>query len=130
MGTEYTFYDYIDADGDGINAINNWLHTDGKDSKAFFDQVILHLEASPPPWMSKYTKMMHDDWKGFIEVRKTGSIQYRLIGKMIGRNIYLVACAIHKDQYFYTTVSARLAIERVKQMVVNPSKYRRYHDYR
>lgn len=130
MSKEFTFFDYFDADGNGSNVINDWLHNNGKDSKAFFNQIIPHLEESPPPWMSKYTKFMRDDWQGFIELRKTGSIQYRLIGKMIGRYIYLIACAIHKDQYFNATVSPKVASERVKQMVVNPKKYRRYHDYR
>jgi len=129
MGTEYTFYDYIDADNDGSNVINSWLHNDGSASKAFFDQIIPYLEESPPPWMSKYTEKMRGKWKGFIEIRKTGSVQYRLLGQMRGRKIYLVACAIHKAPYYLTTVTPNKALLRIEQMDKNPTKYRRYHVY-
>ena len=48
MIKEYTFYDYIDENGNNI--IKNWLNGDAKDAKAHFNQVIPHLEATPPPW--------------------------------------------------------------------------------
>ena len=48
MGSEFTFYDYINADGDGTNVINNWLNGDGKKTKAHFNRMIGYLEASPP----------------------------------------------------------------------------------
>ena len=40
MSSEFTFYDYIDADGDGINVIKDWLNGEGKLAKAFFTMII------------------------------------------------------------------------------------------
>src|SRR4030042_4423938 len=108
MGSEFTFYDYIDADGSGVNVIERWLNGDGKPAKAFFTMIIGQLEASPPPgtrdsvWRRPYTTLMKGKWDGFIEFRKTGSVQYRLIGQMEGRNVFLVACGIHKGQNYKT----------------------------
>lgn len=129
MDTEYTFYDYIDADGDGSNVIKSWLNGAGKDAKAYFTHIIPYLESSPPPWITKYTTLMRGDWDDFIELRKTGKVQYRLLGKMIYRNIYLVACGIHKDQNYITSVTPATALIRVSQMITNPAKYGREHEY-
>ena len=139
MGSEYTFYDYIDADGGGVNVIKKWLDGEGKPAKAYFMNMILNLEASPPPhtldsvWGKPYTKKMTskkgENWKGFIEFRKTGTIQYRIIGQMHGRNVYLVATGIHKGQRFVTDISPKTAIERIEQMIQAPAKYRREHEH-
>ena len=135
MGSEYTFYDFIDAEGDGTNVINSWLNGEGKNAKAYFTIMISNLEASPPPrtkdsvWGEPYTKSMKADWKGFIELRKPGSVQYRLLAQVQGRSVFLVACGIHKGQNFRTTVSPQTASKRVKQMIDNPARYRREHEY-
>lgn len=129
MGNEFTFYDYIDADGGGNNIIKCWLNGTGKDAKAHFTLIIPYLESLPPPWMTKYTKLMEDEWDDFIELRKTGKVQYRLIGRMVKRNIHLVACGIHKDQYYTTDVTPQKAKARVSQMISDPAKYGREHEY-
>ena len=136
MSSEFTFYDYIDADGGGTNIISNWLNSSGKDAKAFFTMVIGQLEASPPPgfsdsvWGSPYTKPMKGKWDGFIELRKKAKgVQYRILGQMDGRNVFLVAYGIHKKPYYETDVSPQIALQRVNQMKNNPSKYRREHEY-
>ena len=134
MGKEFTFYDYLDADGDGSNIINGWLNGDGKDAKAHFTNVIPHLEVTPPPWSTKYVTFMSRDWKGFIELRKTGRsktgrIQYRVLGQIQKRDVYLVAYGIHEGKDFPTDVPPDKASIRVKQMIENPAKYRRQHDY-
>ena len=127
MGTEYTFYDYIDENGN--NVIKNWLNGEAKDAKAHFNQVIPHLEATPPPWSTKYVKRMKYDWKGFIELRKTGSLQYRLLGQMRNRDVYLVAFGFHKGKYYTTGVAPEIAAVRVSQMIDWSAKYRRKHEY-
>jgi len=135
MGAEYTFYDYVNADGDGTNVIKRWLNGDGKDAKAHFTMIIKNLEASPPPrtadsvWGEPFTKPMKGDWDGFIELRKTGSVQYRLLGQKQDRSVYLVAYGIHKGQNYITDVSPQTASRRVKQMIDNPTRYRREHEY-
>ncbi len=126
MGIEFTFYDYIDETGNNI--IKNWLNSEAKDAKALFNQVIPHLEATPPPWSTKYVIRMKYDWKGFIELRKTGKIQYRLLGQIRNRDVYLVAFGFHKGKYT-TDVAPEIAAVRVSQMIANPAKYRRKHEY-
>lgn len=136
MGSEFTFYDYIDADGGQDNVIRNWLNGEGKPSKPYFTVIIAHLEASPPPaskdtvWREPYTKLMRGKWRGFLEIRKKAkNVQYRLLGKMQDRSVFLVGYAIHKDQYYSTDVLPETASKRVAQMINNPAKYRREHEY-
>jgi hypothetical protein len=131
MGIEYTFYDYIDVGG--INRINAWLNGEGRLAKAFFNHIISNLEASPPPkskdsvWHPPYTIPMKRQWKDFIEIRKTGSIQYRLICKMENREVFLVATGFHKGSY-ETDITPETTRERVTRMKNNPERYRREHD--
>lgn len=136
MGSEYTFYDYINADGGGENVIKSWLNGEGKDSKAHFTMIIPLLEASPPPrtadsvWKKPYTEPLKREWDGFIALRKTGSVQYRLLAKMIDRSVYLVACGVHKGGETYETdATPQTALIRVSRMINNPARYRREHEY-
>jgi hypothetical protein len=138
MGSEFTVYDYIDADGDGANVIRSWLNGDGKLAKAYFTMLIPRLETSPPPgskgsvWGGKHTKFMEnkrEKWYGFIELRKLGKVQFRLIGRMQDRSVFLVACGIHKGHNYDTDVSPQTALSRVTQMINNPTRYRRNHEY-
>lgn len=135
MGSEFIFYDYVDADGDGSNVIKCWVNGEAKSAKSFFLMVITTLAASSPPrangtfWTPKYAKMMKGEWRGFWELRKTGSVQYRLLARIVGRNVFLVACGIHKGQNYTTDVSPQKALVRVHQMQTNPAKYRREHEY-
>lgn len=136
MTKEYTFYDYIDADKGNTNVINIWLNHEAKDSKFHFNEIIKHLEASTPPgtqgsfWIKQYAKRMKGEWEGFWEIRRqVKNVQYRLLGWMNRRDIYLVACATHKEDYL-PIVSSTTAKNRVRQMIDNPKKYRRNHDNR
>ena len=138
MIREFTFYDYIDADGDGTNVIRSWLNGDGKPAKAHFTMMIPRLEASPPlgskdsVWGEPHTKLMKDKvekWHGFIELRKLGKVQYRLIALMQDRSVFLIACGIHKEHNYRTNASPQTALSRVTQMINNPAKYRREHEY-
>lgn len=136
MVTEFIFYDYVAADGDGANIIKTWLNRDGKIAKAYFTNMIGQLEVSPPHgkidsvWKMPYVRDMDGRWAGFIELRKeVKNVQYRLIAQMRGRSVFLVACGIHKDQNFTTDVSPQTASNRVIQMIDNPGKYRREHEY-
>ena len=135
MGSEFTFYDYFDADGARVNVIRAWLNGEGKEAKAWFTIMIGQLEASPPPgfqdsvWKRPYTYPLEDEWDGFIEIRKTGSVQYRVIAQMKNRNVFLIGCGIHKGQYFKIDVTPATASNRVSQMISNPERYRREHEY-
>ncbi len=135
MGTEYTFYDYIDADGDGSNVIKSWLNGEGKLALASFIIAISLLEGSPPGgmvdsvWKRPYVIDLKGEWKGFIELRKkVKRIQYRLIGKRMNRNVFLVTWGFHDGQGWHTDIPPKTALIRVNQMTTNPTKYRREHE--
>jgi hypothetical protein len=73
---------------------------------------------------------MKRQWKGFVEIRtEAKNVQYRILGQMKGRSVFLVACGIHKGQNYSTDVSHQTALNRVHQMENNPAKYRREHEY-
>ena len=134
MGSEFTFYDYIDADGDNVNVIKDWLNGDGKQAKAYFNRMIGYLEESPPTgsedsvWRDPYTWPLHGEWKDFIEIRKeVKKVQYRLIGKVEDRCVFLVTSGFHKGSW-EADVTPETSKERVAQMKNNPAKYRREHD--
>ena len=135
MGTEFTFYDYIDADRSGANIIKGWLNGNGKPAKARFNTMIRYLEASPPDglqgsvWTDPfYVWHLRGEWRGFIEIRKEiQRVQYRLIGKVEGRNVFLVTWGFHKGTW-ETDVTPQTAKDRVSEMKNSPEKYRSEHD--
>jgi len=136
MGNEFKFFDYVDSDGDGTNVIKGWLNGGGRQAKAYFNRMIPYLEASPPAgsvdsvWHAPYTWPLHNEWKHFVEIRKkVQRVQYRLIGKVEGRNVFLVTWGFHKGRW-ETDITVQTAMERVAQMINNPARYRREHDYR
>lgn len=138
MGAEFTFYDYIDANGDKANVIKEWLNGEGQPAKLWFTMTIGYLEASPPQgfadsvWGDPYTERMEKkrgvDWSGFTALRKKGKVNYRLIGEVRDRKVFLVAHGVHKGQNYPTDISPKTASERVSQMISDP-KYRREHEY-
>ncbi len=135
MGSEFTFYDYIDADRSGANLINRWLKGDGKPARMYFATTIGLLEVSHPRgfndsvWGHPYVRFMDEDWDGFIELRKeVGNVQYRLLGKVIDRHVFLVTWGVHKTQNYKTDISPQTASDRVNQMIKNPARYRREHE--
>ena len=135
MDKEYIFYDYVDADGTGRNVIKDWLDGDGRLAYGHFTRMIPILEATPPgsgTWGDPYVEVMvnkrHRNWDGFIALRKKKDV-HRIIGKRIGRAVYLVATGIHKgNQRYKTDVSPRTASTRVDQMIAG-AKYRSEHEY-
>ena len=136
MGSEFTFYDYIDAGSNGANVINEWLNGEGKPAKAFFNRMIGYLESSPPVgsqdsvWNFPYTRLLNKEWKGFREIRKEAKgVQYRLICKIEGRDVLLVTWGFHKGTW-ETGVTPQRAKERAVQMNTYPGTYRREHDIR
>ena len=137
MGSEYTFYDYIDTGETGQNIINSWLNGDAKEAKAYFNRIIGYLEGSPPPgsqdsvWHKPYAYPLHNAWNGFIEIRrKVKGLQYRLIGMIDVRNVLLVTWGYHRGGKWETDITPKTAKERIKQMQSNPIEYRRLHDNR
>src|SRR3990167_2146209 len=80
MGAEFTFYDYVDADGQ--NVIHKWLQSIPKGAKAKFNNRLRHLEATPPgQWTRPLVETLDGHCAGLFEVRvAVGRIQYRILG--------------------------------------------------
>ena len=137
MSTEHRFYDYINIDGS--NLIEVWLSGDGKASRARFINRLEMLSGSPPSgkqdsvWKSKYVKPLTGGkwgkYKDFIEIRvKENNIQYRLIGKKIDREIFLVSWGFHDGKGWHSDITPATAQERANRMIANPATYRREHE--
>lgn len=136
MGTQHTFHDYIDADGGGGNIIKDWLNDGASAANANFIIRIELLEASPPGgfedsvWRPPFVISLKGKWKGFIEIRtKANNNQYRLIGKKVGRDIFLVTWGFHDGKGWHSDVTPTTAQERVNRMIDNPTVYRRDHEF-
>lgn len=136
MNAEHRFYDYVDSDGH--NVIENWLNTEGKNARARFILRIEQLAGSPPGgteisvWKPPFVKpLTASKWKqvqDFIEIRvKENKKQYRLIGKKLGRDIFLVGWGFHDSKGWNTEITPVTAQERAGQMIDNPFKFRREH---
>lgn len=136
MGSEFKFFDYFDADGSGTNIIKDWLNGEARLAKMHFDSVIRNLRNSSPTssqgsvWSSpKYIVHLHNEWKGFIEIkRRAKRIQFRLIGRVEDRTVFLVTWGYHQGDWA-PGITPQKAWERVYQMKNSPAIYRREHDF-
>ena len=79
MGFYWTFYDYVDENGE--NLINRWLNNEGKKAKSKFNSWIRHLEGTAPgKWKRPLIDTLTDDCEGLLEIRAIQSgINYRLL---------------------------------------------------
>ena len=79
MGSEFTFYDYVDASG--VNVIHDWLETIPLQAKAKLTKWLLHLEETPKgQWTRPIVDTLTDDCDGLFEVRaKHSGSHYRLL---------------------------------------------------
>jgi hypothetical protein len=139
MNTIHQFYDYFDADGGRTNLIDDWLSNEGSPARARFINRIELLSGSPPGgmedtvWKPQYVKPLSNgkwkQFKDFIEIRvKENRKQYRLIGKKIDREIFLVTWGFHDGKGWHMDITPATANERANQMIGNLSKYRREHE--
>lgn len=137
MGAEYTFYDYIN--GNGENEILQWLNSiggQGKDrhkAKAAFTERLLGLEGTPTgEWRRPPVDMLHGDCAGLYEIRKEiKNVQFRLIG-FHGPNQgtgTLIFGAKEVNGRFDPRDTCRRAQEIKALVESNPSAYRRVHDW-
>ena len=131
MGSDFTFYDYLDADTGGENIIHSFLNGQTKRVKAWANSMIRHLEASPlSTWSEPYTKKLTGEWGGFFEIRKQGkNTRVRLVFKIEKRDVFLVATGFHRSKW-EVSITPNQAMQRVRQMTEHPELYRRPHDHK
>jgi len=137
MGSQYTFYDYINSQGE--NETLQWLKSiggRGKDRdklKAKFAVKLLYLEGTHPSnWQRPFIDSLSGECSGLYEIRaEFNKVQYRLIGfhnheRATGT---LVFGAKEIGDKFDPPDTCRRA-QAIKTLVEsNPTKYRSAHDY-
>jgi hypothetical protein len=75
MGSEFTFYDFVDDSG--TNLIHQWLQGIPKGAKQKFNKWLMHLEATPPgEWRRPLVDTVCD---GLREIRVSFGQQYRIL---------------------------------------------------
>ena len=135
MSSEHTFYDYVD--GSGNNLIKGWLNDGGSSAKVRFNIRIELLEGSLPGgmvdsvWNNRFVKPLKTPqwkkYKDFIEIRvKANNNQFRLIGKKVDREIFLVGWGFHDGKGWRTDITPATAQEKANQMIDNPKHRSNY----
>ena len=132
MGAEFTFYDYVDSQGN--NAIRAWLDGVGLKAKARFTMLIAQLEATPPgDWGRPVVDTLHGDCAGLFEIRaKVVDVQYRLLG-FHGpgqRALTLVAGAIERSDRFEPRDTPQIAQARKAEVENDAAIHRKPHDFK
>jgi hypothetical protein len=130
MGTEFTFFDYLDADG--INTIKVWLDGPGKTVKAKVNNWLRHLEATPPgDWKRPLVDTLTDECAGLFEIRVEKShLQYRILGfHGPGQRLPTLGLGIRKPDDEVPVEDCMEAL-RIKELVeVQPGSRRVEHDF-
>ena len=131
MGSEFTFYDYIDDEG--RNVVYDWLHTLPKPARVKFTKWLQHLEATPRgQWSRPQVDTLDGHCAGLFEIRVAVSrLQYRILGSDTDREDNeptLLHCFVktgkkvpHKD--------CDHALLRKAEVEANPHKRRVEHNY-
>jgi len=129
MGSEFTFYDFVD--GQGANIVHDWLERIPTGAKQKFNKWLLHLEATPPgQWTRPLVDTLDDYCAGLFEVRVALSgQQYRILGShSADRKPVLLHCFI-KGGKRVPDEECDLANLKKAQVEADPRNHRVEHDY-
>lgn len=130
MGSEFTFYDYID--GEGRNVVYEWLGQIPIAVKVKFNNRLLHLEGTKVgQWTRPLVDSLDGHCAGLFEVRSSrAGQQYRILGAHMGseRKPTLMHCFIKKDQKV-SEKDCDTAFERMAEVEADPTNRRVEHNY-
>ena len=131
MGSEFTFYDFLDDSGN--NVIHDWLQTIPKEVKEKLNKWLDNLEATPPGmWKRGLVDTLTDGpCAGLFEVRaRLGTQQYRILGADTGvrRERILLRCFIKPDRRVAPAECQR-AKDKLQQFFADPARHKAVHDY-
>lgn len=131
MGAEFTFYDFVD--GQGENAVYSWLQEIPKGAKQKFDSRMRHLEALPPgQWgtASRLVDTLTDGaCDGLFEIRvPLRRKQYRILGAHNGREPTLLHCFVKRGAAVAQAHCERAHRNR-ELMEADPARHRVEHVY-
>ena len=133
MGSEHTFYDFIDQSG--RNVIRDWLDVQGqkKRPKAKLNFRMQNLEGWPRHlWVEPYTKPLKGNCQGLIEIRAdVQNVQYRLLGfhGPGDREVTLVFGAHERGGKFVPRSACEIALKRKGEAENQPMGRRSMHDF-
>ena len=131
MGSEFTFYDFIDASGK--NVIHDWLQEIPKEVKEKFTKRLENLEATPPGmWTHRLVDTLTDGpCSGLFEVRvRSGTQQYRILGTDTGmqRRRILLHC-FRKPDRGVAPAECQRAKTKMAQFFANSARHKVVHNY-
>ena len=130
MSAEFTFFDYVDADG--INTIRAWMDGPGRAARAKFNNRLRNLEAAPPgDWSRPYVDTLTGECAGLFEVRvRVSRQQYRILGfHGPGQRLPTLALCITKAGNEVPPEECSRAL-RIKDAVeAQPLERRERHDF-
>ncbi len=134
MGSEITFYDFLDDAGNSV--ITSWFNQYEKRVKARFDSKMAYLQAtSIGMWSTDICKPLQergDDCKGLFEIRVPyGRIQYRLLGTLgpTTGTATLLFGAIEKENRFVPLTTCKQAQARKATLEADPKRHRRLYEF-
>jgi hypothetical protein len=130
MDSEFTFYDYVDFDGE--NVIRNWLYDPrevSKKARVKFQRGMLNLEGWAPPWpIRPFYAPLDEQCAGLFELRVPLDKQYRILGFHLDRTPTLVHCFVKRDAAV-PPIECQRANEKKARVLADPAQRRVEHYY-
>ena len=131
MGSEFTFYDYVDEHS--TNLVHPWLLGLGDKGRATFDIIIINLAATPSAqWSMPAVRQLVGPCGGLWELRaKIDKVQRRLLG-FFGpgrKECTLLFGAIEKGGKFDPASACQQALNRRDRVRTDPKKHGRKHEF-
>ena len=131
MGSEFTFYDFVD--GSGRNIIHDWLQRVPKGVKQKFNKRLENLEATPSgKWTHRLVDTLTDGpCDGLFEVRvRWGTRQYRILGAHTGvRGRPILLHYFIKPGARVDPAECQRAKTKMGQFSANPARHKVVHNY-
>ena len=129
MGSEYTFYDFVDDSG--ANVVREWLQGIPKGAKQKFNKWLMHLEAMPPgTWTRPLVDTLSGRCDGLFEIRVALSGQrYRILGAHSpDRRPTLLHCFLKSGRKVPDEECLQAQLKK-DQVEADPAKHRVEHNY-
>jgi Phage derived protein Gp49-like (DUF891) len=126
MGSEYTFYDYLDRK----YSLRAWLKGQPAAVRALFTKRLFYLEATPPGlWTRPYVDTLDGGCAGLFEVRvRVGKVHYRILACHGDRTPTLLH-GFTKPHKRVNQAECNRALARKVMVDARPDNFREMHRY-
>jgi hypothetical protein len=131
MGSEHTFYDYVEG---GVNQIHPWINGTAEGVRTKVNNWIHHLEATKKgDWRRPMAETLTGYCDGLFEMRpKKGNIQYRILGyhgpDAENKQVTLLYCFIKRGDVVPRSACDE-ASRRIALISANPGARTVLHDF-